>query len=148
MVEVLVEVLKPFKVATVILSSESSPTLPLVYLTMLKFDKCLAPKDADEFMRELNIEDDNESMRTAIVKMEKIKCEMKKNLKKRLAPCEDVFKMATVLDPKYKALLLHNEPEMKEELINELIKRGPVLPKIKTLREIYKYYIRVKSAIV
>ena len=81
-VDKLIELLKPFKTATVTLSAESTPTLAFVLPTIMKLEQILSAQDNDS-----NI-------------IKKVKAEMSKNLTKRYPQKQrTILLMASALHP-------------------------------------------------
>lgn len=97
-VEDLIQMLKPFKMATEILSGESTPTLSYILPTLIKLYACLEERDGDE----------------PVVK--KLKEAMRSDLKRRLEPNMQKYEIASVLDPSTKAMAVIQVQGIKERL--------------------------------
>lgn len=87
LVELIIKVLKPFKIATVLLSSETEPTLSKVLPTLIKLDKAIEDQ-----------EDDPKAIR-----------DMKAAMREKFLKIEDpvakkLYKAASLIDPRTKQL--------------------------------------------
>ena len=86
-IDSVITVLKPFNLATVLLSAEKTPTLSLVLPCLLKMEQCLVVEENDP---------------PVIVQMKEA---MAANLQKRFSKDEDdMYRLASLLDPRTKAL--------------------------------------------
>ena len=119
-VEDVIQILKPFKKATEMLSSESTPTLSYVFPTLLKLNSTLGEGSGEET-----------SQVTAL------KESMKQDLKKRTQNDLPRYQMASALDPSTKAMVLGQCPDIKQRLIDEArnIQVAPLKPKEEHLSE-------------
>jgi hypothetical protein len=109
-VEALLQLLKPFKIATVLLSSEKSPTLSMVVPTLIKLERALQPTTEDEDM--------------GCIK--KVKKAMLENLNKRKSrESTEFYQMASLLDPRTKDIIFlstQDKFETRERLLRDCLK--------------------------
>ena len=93
LVEALINLLSPFKDATEFMSSETVPTLPAVWPTMLKIKTSLEIKEDDPSM------------------IKKMKQAALKNIEKRYVGKEDMLLLSSILHPRTKQLPYISEDE-------------------------------------
>ncbi len=95
-VESIISVLKPFHTATIIMSSESKPTISLVLPTLIKLERVLSTEDDADIIT-------------------RMKAAMAKNLEKRKNDKSlEFYRLASLVDPRTKALgFLDDEDKAK-----------------------------------
>lgn len=136
LVQLLVEVLKPFKIATELLSSESTPTLSLVFPTLEKiyaaFGVFSREFDGDS---DASDSDEKQEVNTGKKQLSKTIQLMKDNLTRRVEPYMDSYEMAAILDPRTKGLVVNKKPSVKDRLVcavQELIQHPTARVQIKS----------------
>ena len=122
-IELLIEVLQPFKRATVLLSGEKTPTLSLVLPTIIKLECALLEKPDDP------------------ASIKKVKEAMSQNFQKRKPTVEThltSYQLASLLDPRTKTLAfmrLQERGDIHQQLKTECIERLKLKVKFQVKKE-------------
>lgn len=119
-VESVVNILKPFKLATTLLSSETQVTLSLVLPSLVKLEQILEEKEDD------------------LPTINRMKKTMRNNLAKRnTIVCFEYYSMASLLDPRTKSLGFltpEQKADVRQRLIDDSVKKM-ILKKEKQVSE-------------
>ncbi len=118
-IEGLITTLGPFKKATEMLSSETTPTLSMVIPTLKILNKTLA---IEETQNEGDATEDVEGPEVTPDFVKELKKTMKKELNSRTEKDIHIYQLASALDPRSKAMILNDVPEMKDRLLEAITK--------------------------